>query len=113
MTDRYDEIRKRAWAAAPGPWVWHWREDDDVWPGSIIGGVDTGRAYAVAMCPRYGKESFAQDAEFIAHAREDVPWLIAEVDALRQNIHELKARLERYEPAPEDRRAMLKEHPIG
>lgn len=73
------EIEARTWAATQGPWRWHWRRDDSHWPGSIFAEPRTGHAYAVAMCPRYGKESFEADAEFIAHARQDIPDLIAEL----------------------------------
>lgn len=43
------------------PWAWHWRNDKDV-PGSVHATQPEGRAPAVAMCPRYGKESFKHDA---------------------------------------------------
>ena len=40
---------------------------------------------------------YADDAEFIAHARLDVPVLLAEVDRLRKALTDLLSLAERYE----------------
>jgi len=50
----------------PGRWEWHWRKDDDQNPGSIFALPRVGHAYAVSMCPRYGRDRFIHDAAFIA-----------------------------------------------
>lgn len=78
------EIKARAEAAAPGPWTWkHWvaneysinspahshvlpHQEDDGWRIFLI----TDQA----------------DAEFIAHAREDVPRLVVEIERLREQL---------------------------
>lgn len=44
---------------------WGWRRDDDDTPGSIFTHSFGGMHQAVAMCPRYGKDSFAADASYI------------------------------------------------
>lgn len=69
-TARLGEIRERVAAATEGPW-------------------------------EHGDRQFTAgdqaDAEFIAHAREDVPWLLAEVERLtaeRDRARDLAARLE-------------------
>lgn len=84
-----DAIRERAEAATPGPWCSY---EGNLWQG-------TAKALAAydadpdnAPWP-YGNDSSGQlfhgeprrpeDAEFIAHAREDVPALLAVVEQLR------------------------------
>jgi hypothetical protein len=59
--------------ATPGEWKWHWRNDDSERPGVIFAMPRAGHAYAVAMCPRYGKEHFDNDATFIARSRNISP----------------------------------------
>jgi hypothetical protein len=53
--------------ATPGKWAYSKRNDPE-WPASIISGMDTGRAYAVAMCPRYRNSDWSGDANAIAAA---------------------------------------------
>ena len=57
MTDRLEEIRSRAEAATPGPW-------------------EIGVTY-----------NHGRNATFIAHAREDIPYLLAEVERLQKDLH--------------------------
>jgi len=68
MTIKLSELRRLAEEATPGEWKWAWRKDDEYTPGSVFSEVNRGHAYAVAMCPRYGKSTFAKDAPFIAAA---------------------------------------------
>ena len=78
MTDRLDEIRARAEAATPGPWAAE-REDDYEW--IVVGGTyEPDCRYVIADC---GFDSPQSNATFIAHAREDIPYLLAEVERLR------------------------------
>ena len=92
-----DAIKARAEAATPGPWnadvaqrgdcvVWgpngrfvlnaqaepHWVEFPEGWPTKRSVAFDADR----------------RDVEFIAHAREDVPALVAEVERLRGDVAE-------------------------
>lgn len=86
-SERLAAIRQREQQASRGPWLWHWRDDPDA-PGSV---AMRDQNYAIAMCPRYGKSDFAANAEFIANARSDVPWLLSEHDRLLARVGELEA----------------------
>ena len=71
-----EPIKAREVAATEGPWIvaGHTREDGERW---------------VVFRGGKGEDSSIlqdQDAEFIAHARQDIPALIAEVEALRQRL---------------------------
>lgn len=73
-------IQARADAATLGPWQWAW--DDDASPplGQTYGVTDLGNhPVAVTSTSRDGHA----DADFIAHARTDIPALLAEVAELR------------------------------
>jgi hypothetical protein len=52
--------------ATKGLWKWGWRDDKDA-PGSIYADKCDGHAYAVAMCPRYGREDFQGNAELVVY----------------------------------------------
>ena len=71
-TTRLDEIRQREAAATEGPWQQN---------GS--NGVHTPRGICVAITQMDSREQRKADAEFLAAARVDVPWLVAEVERLR------------------------------
>jgi len=88
-------IRQREQAATSGPWkCWNgWGEQSD---GSIrcerIGTTDPDAWRGIRPnnfeCPDlWGMKA---DFEFIAHARQDIPDLLAEVERLRQRVHELE-----------------------
>jgi hypothetical protein len=61
-----DEIRGRLEAATPGPW---WTPNH-IHPAEVFSGTGLGDDVCVA------EEMTKRDAEFIAHAREDVPKLL-------------------------------------
>ena len=69
LTDLLDEIQDRADEAADGPWYWASRMtvDGDSW--AVFDGGD----HALAS----NSDGWCADAGFIAHAREDVPRLVA------------------------------------
>lgn len=71
MSDRLDEIQARVEAATLGSW-----ERDQLYgEGFVFGGPgDDAAKICEAFC--------SADADFIAHAREDVPYLLAEVKRL-------------------------------
>ena len=82
MNDPYetlDRIRKRANAATEGPWERHQYEP---YPGRDRGDVSIcGRQGNVTVAYWYYDDEYeTADAEFIAHARTDVPWLLEQVD---------------------------------
>ena len=67
---RLSEIQARLDAVTGAPWT----HDDD--------GVVNGPIYGTYI----SWESWPEDADFIAHARDDVPDLLAEVDLLRGKL---------------------------
>lgn len=83
-----DAIAARAFAASPGEWATnddndgegpapHWTVSNEVWAGS--------NAYPEDASAFHTDEWLSKaDADFIAHAREDVPALVAEVRRLRE-----------------------------
>lgn len=86
---REDEIRARCDNATPGPWqpsngasnVDYAYPDHVRW--TRVG--DDGRRYTsfVASCSGHGCHNNA-DAHFIAHAREDIPYLLQRIAELEQ-----------------------------
>ena len=74
--DRLAEIRARAEAATPGPW----REPRN---GLGLGWTifpKNSKGWSIATCDS------GTDADFIAHAREDVPYLLERVAKLQEHI---------------------------
>ena len=71
---RLDEIEARTNAATDGPWTWatHSTADGDEW------GVFSPADWALAT----NRDGWGCDAEFIAHARTDVPALVAALRAV-------------------------------
>ena len=76
-------IRERAAKATDGQW--YRNADNDV--------VDDRDA---PICGTYGIQRSGDDAEFIAHARADVPALCAEVERLRAEVERLRLDEESY-----------------
>lgn len=95
MPDRLEEIRARAGSATPGPWFpwdrgvgWHiaiTKNREQPWgmPKLLPEGNDTD----------IGRR---EDAEFIAHARADVPWLCDEVERLASELAQWKCGRRRH-----------------
>lgn len=77
--EQLETIRKRAQAATSGPWqlvdtydgAWILDSDDDIISGTV---------------------SRIVDAEFIAHAREDIPKLLAEIERISSIYKRLSVR---------------------
>ena len=71
---RLDEIEARTTAATEGPWTWatHSTADGDEW--AVFSPAD----WALAT----NRDGWGYDAEFIAHARQDVPALVAALRAV-------------------------------
>lgn len=88
--DRIAEIRARADAATPEPWI-----ADDA--GDGYWGVfkdDTGGEVARIFCCKDTSEHHAANATFIANARSDIPDLLASHDAKSSRIAELEKALQ-------------------
>ena len=80
-----DAIEQRANAATEGPW----EAGDDDWDGGYIRMPADGFGVAyIATHIQQGADEGCADAEFIAHARADVPALLAEVRRLRADAEQ-------------------------
>lgn len=94
MTDEeLAEIAARADAAAVGPW--HSSKHDDFY--GIVRDGQRPRCIAVLSNLATEMSQLALDAEFIAHARDDVPKLVAEVQRLREECERLESLLAKYD----------------
>jgi hypothetical protein len=84
---RLAAIEARASAATPGPWtVCAYDKGETI---SEIGPVSSEKYTPDAWQPHYESTRLCvkqADAEFIAHARQDVPYLLAEVAALTAKL---------------------------
>lgn len=87
---RLEEIKARVERATPGPWELSYsiildKEDEDT-ADRIYSHV--GPVHSCDECPIASKA----DGKFIAAAREDIPYLIAEVERLRSSASGILAR---------------------
>jgi hypothetical protein len=87
MTTRLDEIRKRVEQATPGPWE---RSDFAHAVDDTFEVKSRGKLYQNGYPSLVASEADRRDANFIAHAREDIPWLIAEVERLQMELAEAR-----------------------
>lgn len=94
-TNDLDAITARTDAASPGEWSCfdenngegperHWTVSNDVWAGSN----DTPEGAAAMHSDEWLSRA---DAEFIAHARADVPALVDEVRELRELVAAIRS----------------------
>lgn len=86
MTD-LDAIRQRLNAATPGPW----HGEHELYEGRELPCMEIGNygwVCAGERAPAYDvdSEQGMADAEFIAHARQDIPDLLAEIDRLQAEL---------------------------
>ena len=73
---KLQEIKERAEKATDGPWEWR---------GGKLGNLEVKEA--VLWAEYNGKiNSTKRDADFIAHARQDIPELVAEIERLREGL---------------------------
>lgn len=79
------QIEERAAAATPGPWA-HGAAEGGSW-------ACAGDEAIVTLDGREHGQDVA-DAEFIAHARQDVPALLTEVRRLRAEVADLREQLD-------------------
>ena len=94
-----DAIEARAEAATPGPWT---ARLSDMW--EINAGSDLVSVVESCWLPddceagQHGGIPDVDDARFIAHARTDVPALVAELRAAREVVEAGAALMATYEP---------------
>jgi hypothetical protein len=89
-TDRTQEIEQRVNAATPAPWKWNPDGSDEQRPRMFL--EARGRLYQHVLKITWPELLSEGDAEFIAHAREDVPWLLAERAGLLERVRSLEAQ---------------------
>lgn len=79
MTDRLTEIKVRCEAATPGPWVYGCRD------------IYVNRPYAIRTSDLIAADiAREEDRAFIAHAREDIPWLLADLERVTRERDEME-----------------------
>jgi hypothetical protein len=84
---RLDAIRRRAAAATPGTWKIGSKFGCGVLGSSVV--VLSGKLPSIDLDPyRNGRA----DAAFIAHARQDIPALLVEIDRLRAELESRPGR---------------------
>jgi hypothetical protein len=91
MTDRLAEIEERCEKATPGPW----KEQVHNWGPSQFDGFDEEEGGVFSADQNIVVTSRAHrgiNMRFIAHSREDEPWLIAEVRRLRAEVKRLREK---------------------
>lgn len=94
VEERLREIREREQKATKGPWeydgcsVTNWHDDtfEMEW---IPNGKGSDGFRAV-------NKNWKADADFIAHARTDIPWLLAQLTAILEDNQRLAKELERF-----------------
>lgn len=103
---RIAAIRARADKATKGPWGWHW-EDASL---QYLAGPNELEDHVLAVSPCESCQARAEelakagrgagcttgspnDHEFIAHAREDIPYLLDQIAQQAQEIQELLSRV--------------------
>lgn len=87
--DDLNMIKERAKKSTPGPWY----ADDERWPGNA-----NLQYWFVSHYDGVGAAATKADAEFIAHSREDIPRLVAEVERLKSAIVEAISDIETISP---------------
>jgi hypothetical protein len=90
--ERLIEIRARAALASAGPWRWEHgygdmcNERDCPW-GALVADADAEVPHIRMDIHGFDVQGFdAADAAFIAHAREDIPWLLAALREIRAHL---------------------------
>lgn len=98
--ERLAEVRARAEAATVGPWEWD-APSTEPWPS---GDENLHNAANDPVLSSWGYDAdgidaSAEDRAFIAHARTDVPDLLAALDAATERAEKAEAALARVEAA--------------
>ncbi|MDL5143121.1 hypothetical protein [Bacillus atrophaeus] len=84
---KLEEIRQRADAATAGPWLPNNDINYDQGKAKIIWGPKGPGCGSIAeVRVDYPNTPRENDCIFIANARQDVPWLISEIDRLNSGI---------------------------
>lgn len=84
------EIREREAKATAGPW--EYEKEKQAAGRALVMLFETVKADGVRLL-RFSHENGEPDAKFIAHARADVPYLLARVDSLKQSEARMRGAL--------------------
>lgn len=95
ITERLAEIEARVAAADDGPWRVRGPQVDPSWKWAA--GVESASLDPGEVDTTIAEVVDAPDAEFIAHARTDVPWLVEQVRELQAENERLQTALRRKE----------------
>lgn len=105
--DQLAQIQRRADAATEGPWhsFGTGPRGGDHW--YVIGADNVSLAWGIASRDGENEAQRGPDAEFIAHARTDIPGLLAAVRDAQQSAEQAEQALTRvrtmHQPDPNDR----------
>jgi hypothetical protein len=105
--DRLQQIRERAEKATPGQWLCIKR---NVWAHDVYVSPDEGgnpEAGALLASVATNRPAGEANPEFIAHAREDIPWLLDHVSTLTASLASLEREREDWMQRAKDYRAAL------
>lgn len=91
MSDRLQEIRARLDAATPGPWRVIEPLQQTARPARRMIVADLEAAQQSSEIGNVQMSWF--DTRFITHAPDDIAWLLAEIDALRERVAVLRAEI--------------------
>jgi len=75
--EQLNAIKERTEKATSGPWYWSTDSGDS---------LESDEAYVLSATSDWHIDGRYSNKEFIAHAREDIPALVAEVERLRSVI---------------------------
>ncbi len=87
IEQRIREIKERLQATTPG--AWRVFEPDDDYFGSEDPTIETESGQYIAQTGYDGlsgtiRKTMAADAEFIAHSKEDIAWLLKQLESVNQ-----------------------------
>lgn len=89
--DRLAEIRARCDAATPGPWKSTAHTEDEHEPIDRVLGPKVREIAIINPYGGFGNDEWNRtifDGEFIAHAREDIPFLLDVITKLREGTEQ-------------------------
>ena len=81
MNDRLEEIKDRCEVATPGKWGY----------SQIFNSILGGRGWTKTIC--HSAADNGNNMDFIANARQDVPWLIEQLESKRAEVERLRVAL--------------------
>lgn len=95
--EQLNAIKERVAKATPAPWYWN---------KNYKRGVSSNADSEGDIADFWKDDNATADAQFVAHAREDVPLLIEEIERLREENRQLNLK---YEFTPDEIQAALHE----